>query len=167
MVSEIKKILYATDFSEEAQHAFGFAVTLAHHCKAKIVVLHVIEELSPFALSMIEEAVGETRLMTIKREKETQAAAALKSRLEEFCRETQSRYPDCPFIVESIIVTTGHPVDQIIRHSEEIECDILVMGSRGQGVLADVTMGSTSRRVLRRCKKPVLIVRLPEPDKGK
>ncbi|MBW2040888.1 MAG: hypothetical protein JRI76_02535, partial [Deltaproteobacteria bacterium] len=33
---------------------------------------------------------------------------------------------------------------------------------RRHGVLADVTMGSTSRRVLRRSKKPVLIVRLPE-----
>jgi nucleotide-binding universal stress UspA family protein len=161
MNTEIKKILYATDFSEEAKHAFVFAVTLAHHCNARIVVLHVIEELSPFAMSMIEEAVGETRLMTIKREKETQTAAVLKSKLEDLCSKTQTQNPDCPFIVESINVVTGHPVDQIIRYSEETGCDMLIMGSRGQGVLADVTMGSTSRRVLRRCKKPVLIVRLP------
>ena len=39
---------------------------------------------------------------------------------------------------------------QIIRHSEEMDADIIVMGSRGHGMLADVTMGSTSRRVLRR-----------------
>ncbi|MEW5909503.1 MAG: universal stress protein, partial [Thermodesulfobacteriota bacterium] len=161
MIAEIKKILYATDFSEEAKHAFRLAATLANQCKAGIVVLHVIEELSPFALSMIEEAVGETRLMSIKREKETQTAAVLKSRLEDLCRETQTQNPDCPFVVESINVVTGHPVDQIIRFSEEIGCDMLILGSRGQGVLADVTMGSTSRRVLRRCKKPVLIVRLP------
>jgi nucleotide-binding universal stress UspA family protein len=36
------------------------------------------------------------------------------------------------------------------------------MGSHGQGMLEQVVIGSTSRRVLRRCKKPVLVVRLPE-----
>ncbi|OGP63703.1 MAG: hypothetical protein A2V65_08335 [Deltaproteobacteria bacterium RBG_13_49_15] len=167
MIPEIKKILYATDFSEEASHAFGFAATLAHHCKAKIVILHVIEELSPFAMSMIEEAVGESRLMSIMKDKETQAASAIQSRLEEFCRQTQAQYPDTPFVVEKIIVKTGHAVDQIIRHSEGDKCDLVVMGSRGQGVLADVTMGSTSRRVLRRCSKPVMIVRIPESEQGK
>jgi nucleotide-binding universal stress UspA family protein len=29
-------------------------------------------------------------------------------------------------------------------------------------MLEQVVIGSTSRRVLRRCKKPVLIIRLPE-----
>ena len=37
--------------------------------------------------------------------------------------------------------------------------DLVVMGSRGLGMLANVMMGSTSRRVLRRCRKPVLVVR--------
>jgi hypothetical protein len=40
--------------------------------------------------------------------------------------------------------------------------NLIVMGSHGQGMLEQVVIGSTSRRVLRRCKKPVLIVRLPE-----
>ncbi len=44
----------------------------------------------------------------------------------------------------------------------EIKKILVIMGSRGKGGLADVTMGSTSRRVLRRCKKPVLIVCPPE-----
>jgi nucleotide-binding universal stress UspA family protein len=36
------------------------------------------------------------------------------------------------------------------------------MGAHGHGVLADAVMGSVSRRVVRRCKKPVLVIRLPE-----
>ena len=59
-------------------------------------------------------------------------------------------------------VVTGHPVDKIIQYAEEKDVDIIVIGSRGKGGLADVTMGTTSRRVLRRCSKPVLVVRLPE-----
>ncbi len=38
----------------------------------------------------------------------------------------------------------------------------VITESRGKGGLADVTMGSTSRRVMRRCRKPVLIVCPPE-----
>jgi nucleotide-binding universal stress UspA family protein len=39
-----------------------------------------------------------------------------------------------------------------------------VMGTHGHGTLADVMMGSTARRVLRRSRKPVLVVRLPEEE---
>jgi nucleotide-binding universal stress UspA family protein len=38
------------------------------------------------------------------------------------------------------------------------------MGTHGHGTLADAMMGSTARRVLRRSKKPVLVVRLPEEE---
>ena len=61
-------------------------------------------------------------------------------------------------------MSSGQPVDMIIRHAEKIDADLIVMGSRGQGMLADVTMGSTSRRVLRRCSRPVLVIRLPEDE---
>jgi len=33
--------------------------------------------------------------------------------------------------------------------------------TNGQGILAEAMLGSTSRRVLRRCEKPVMVVRLP------
>ncbi len=45
-----------------------------------------------------------------------------------------------------------------------MDADMIVMGSHGHGMLADVTMGSTSRRVLRRCSRPVLVVRLPKEE---
>jgi len=36
MVPDIKKILYATDLSENARYAFGYAVSMASHHDAKI-----------------------------------------------------------------------------------------------------------------------------------
>jgi nucleotide-binding universal stress UspA family protein len=38
------------------------------------------------------------------------------------------------------------------------------MGTQGHGFLEDVLLGSTARRVIRRSKKPVLVVRLPEEE---
>ena len=162
MIPEIKKILYPTDLSENARYAFGFAVSLANRYDAKITVLHVVEEISSFARSMVEEIMGEKRWTETIKEKETEVLSSLKTRLEEFCTDMLREEPGCPFMVDKTIVVTGHPVDQIVRYTAELDVDLVIMGSRGKGGLADVTMGSTSRRVLRRCKKPVLIVCPPE-----
>jgi len=62
------------------------------------------------------------------------------------------------------IVVRGNPVEEILKYSEEKNCDLIVMGIHGHGTLVDAMMGSTARRVLRRSKKPVLVVRLPEED---
>jgi len=162
MIPEIKKILYATDLSENARHAFGYAVCLANRHDARITVLHVVEDLSSFARSMVKEVIGENRWEQLIREKEDEAIGNLKLRLEQFCAEVSQQQPDCPFVVDATVVVTGHAVDQIVRHTTELDVDLVIMGSRGKGGLADVTMGSTSRRVLRRCRKPVLIVCPPE-----
>ncbi len=50
MLPDIKRILYATDLSENARHAFGYAASLANRYGAKIIVLHVIEDFSPAQL---------------------------------------------------------------------------------------------------------------------
>jgi len=49
-----------------------------------------------------------------------------------------------------------------LQEIENNSYDLVVMGAHGQSALADAVMGSTSRRVVRRCKKPVLVIRLPE-----
>ena len=162
MIPEIKKILYPTDLSENARYAFGFAVSLANHYDAQITVLHVVEEISSFARSMVREVMGENRWEDLIKKKETEIITNLKSRLAQFCNDVGQQQPDCPFVVDNTVVVTGHAVDQIVRYTAELDVDLVIMGSRGKGGLADVTMGSTSRRVLRRCKKPVLIVCPPE-----
>jgi nucleotide-binding universal stress UspA family protein len=161
-IPRIKKILYATDLSQNARYAFGYAVSLANQYKAGITILHVLEELSPTALLMVGDIIGEKRWSALKTEKEDTVLDSIKSRLEAFCDEFSTELPDCPFVIEKTIVESGQPVDQIIQHAEEYNYDLVVMGSRGLGMLANVMMGSTSRRVLRRCRKPVLVVRFPE-----
>jgi len=162
MIPDIKRILYATDLSENARYAFGYAVSIANRHDARITVLHVVEELSSFAQSMVADMMGEKRLADIKTEKEKEVISELKIRLEEFCDNVRHEQPSCPFVVDNTIVTTGHPVDQIVHQAEKLDADLIVIGSHGRGGLADVTMGSTSRRVLRRCAMPVLVVRLQE-----
>jgi nucleotide-binding universal stress UspA family protein len=56
----------------------------------------------------------------------------------------------------------GNPAEEILFQLENEDFDMVVMGSHGYGMLADVMMGGTTRRVLRQCNIPVLVVRLPE-----
>src|SRR5210317_393650 len=55
---QIKKILYATDLSESAVHAFSYAVSLASLYGAGITILHVLAEFpgEEFVTSMIDSA---------------------------------------------------------------------------------------------------------------
>ncbi|MGD8676287.1 MAG: universal stress protein [Desulfobacterales bacterium] len=70
MIPEINKILYATDLSENARFAFGFAASLAKRYNAQITILHVLEELSPITMLLIDDIVGEKRLPSLRSEKE-------------------------------------------------------------------------------------------------
>jgi nucleotide-binding universal stress UspA family protein len=162
MIPEIKKILYATDLSENARYAFGYAACLSHRHGAVLTILHVMEELSPTAKMLIDDFFSESQWKQLRQEKESKIISTLRVKLEEFCEEARQKLHNNKFECDNIVVVTGHPVDQIIRHIDKLNPDIVVMGSRGHGVLADVTLGSVSRRVLRRSKKPVLIVRLPD-----
>jgi len=77
--------------------------------------------------------------------------------------ETASAEVESPAtITDEIIIKKGNPEDNILQQAEERNCDVIVMGSHGHGVIAEAVIGSIARKVLRRSKKPVLVVRLPE-----
>jgi len=53
----------------------------------------------------------------------------------------------------------GNPADEICRKAEEGGYDVIVLGSRGHGVVASVLLGSVSAKVLHHAPCSVLIVR--------
>ena len=53
MIPQIQKILYTTDLSPNSGYLLRFAVSSAKKHGAKLIVLHVIEALSPATKSII------------------------------------------------------------------------------------------------------------------
>ena len=160
MIPVIRKILYTTDLSSNAAYAFAYAASLANRYGAEIIVLHVMEEFlssqEMSVMSIIEEKEPFVKNLNI------QAALELvRGRIEKFCQDRSEELPSCTFIIDQITVKIGNPVEEILNHAEKTGCDMIVMGARGHGLLADIMIGSTSRRVVRRSQKPVLVVRLP------
>jgi len=162
MIPEIKKILYTTDLSENARFAFSYAASLANRYDAGITIFHVLEDISPTSDSLVMNIIGEGKWNELRGHNEKEVLETIKSRLTKFCDDVQAELPSCPFITDNIRVKIGNPVDEILLEVENNSYNMVVMGAHGQGLLADTLMGSVSRRVVRRCKTPVLVVRLPE-----
>ena len=59
----IKTILHPTDFSESSKHAMSYAISFAQEFQAKLVLLHVIEEISSALYFDMLQAPPLTQLM--------------------------------------------------------------------------------------------------------
>lgn len=166
MIPDIKKILYTTDMSENARYAFGYAMSLANRYEAGITTIHVVEDTSSFRNSMVNTILGEARWKELLKSNEGKIVAAIREEIETFCERAKADSPACPFMLDDIVVRLGNPVQEIMDQIDRSGADLIVMGAHGQGTLADKLIGSTSRRVLRRCEKPVLLVRMPAGEEG-
>jgi nucleotide-binding universal stress UspA family protein len=164
MIPDIKKILYATDMSDTSNYAFSYAASLANRYDALITIFHVLKNPMPSSENLVTNVLGEKKWLEILDRNKSEVVEKIRSRLEKFCEETKAELSACPFLMDKVIVKVGNPVEEIIREVDRNDYDMVVMGAHGHGAIADAVMGSVSRRVIRRCKKSVLIVRLPKGE---
>ncbi len=168
----VKKILYATDLSENARPALAYAVSLANLYGAGITIFHALDESQSMEASVMYH-VGAERWAEIKKQNEENARKAIiakkreddpvmKAALKSFYKDVAENFENQTFQLDEVVVKRGDPVDLIIEVSEKIKCDMIVMGTQGQGGLAKMMLGSTAQKVLKRSKIPVLVVRLSE-----
>ena len=156
MIPEIKKILYTTDLSQNSVYAFRYAVNSAKKHDARIIILHVVEEMAPF--------FDKERLKTISEKKINEAIDRIRNRLKIFCDRELKDDPECTDRVESIEVCQGYPPEEILKKADDFNCDLIVMGTHGKGVIRHSFLGSAAQKVLRRVRKPVFIIPLPEGE---
>jgi len=168
----IKKILYATDLSENARYVFGYAVSLAEKYSASITMLHVVHEVPMLADISVTGYIDADRWEQIKKHHLNEARQALigkkkehlavKDVLDQFAENARNAEGTANFSLDDVIVEIGNPVELILEVAENRNCDIIVMGKTGQGLIEGALMGSTAARVVRRSKKPVLVIRNPD-----
>jgi len=53
----------------------------------------------------------------------------------------------------------GEAAHEIVKHAQESGCDLIVMGTHGQGAVANLVMGSVTTKVIALSKVPVLLFR--------
>jgi hypothetical protein len=86
----------------------------------------------------------------------------IKKSLQEFCKRTETQMGGpCVELVSKILVPLGHPVEEILKATDEESWDAIVIGSHGKGFLRQTFLGSVAASVLERTRKPVFIIPLP------
>ena len=160
MMPKIKKILYATDLSpNSASLVFSYAVDMAKRYDADIIMLHVVESVHP--VTYAGASVAAMMKSAIKQDQET-GLEEIKKRIETFCQNTEAEigFP-CRQLVTKILVPIGNPVDEILKAADEEGCDAIVLGTHQKGFLSQAFLGSVTRSILERTRKPVFVVPMP------
>jgi nucleotide-binding universal stress UspA family protein len=157
MIPQIKRILYATDLSKNSAYAFYFAIDVAQRSEARIILLHVVEPLPPI-VRFYGSSDEEKRYY--QREKNADLEV-IKKRLEEICQRLEKEGTSCLMLVSDMLVRVGHPVEEILKIANEEECDTIILGSHGKGLLKQTFLGSVSHGVLHRSRKPVFVIPIP------
>jgi nucleotide-binding universal stress UspA family protein len=159
MLSQIKKILYATDLSKNSAYAFYCAVDMAKKYESTIVILHIIEPMSAKTFGTLTERVQHDQQVT--------SVQVIQNRLQSFCEKVDEKDDlTCVALVTKILVRSGYPAEEILKAADEEECDLIVLGSHGKGFIQKTFLGSVSRSVLDRTRKPVFIIPLPSENKS-
>jgi nucleotide-binding universal stress UspA family protein len=156
MIPTIKKILYATDLSQNSPFAFLYAIASARAHKAQIVGLHVVEPAPRYAVGL---QVG--RISAEEHERE-QAIEETEKRLQALCQRMDAELGgSCLSLISKTLVRIGYPVEEILDTADEEDCDIIILGSHGKGIVRQTFLGGTAQAVLQRSRKPVYIIPLP------
>jgi nucleotide-binding universal stress UspA family protein len=143
---EVKKILWPTDFSGNAEKALPYVTSLTEKYQTEVHVLYVIED-----LAYHHPWYGEFDRSHIDKIHEWEEKTA-KKRLEQIC----SRHLEgCPMYVKHIAI--GDPAEEILKFLNKEKVDMVVMATRGRKGQFD--FGSVTERVLK--NSPVPVVSIP------
>lgn len=161
---EIKKILYTTDLSDNSTYVFRYAMNFAKKHDAKIIILHVLEELPSSAHAMMQHYFDEEQQKKFSEKNIAYTMDRIEKRLKIFCDRELKDDPESMNRIESIKICKGYPASEILKKVDELECDAILMGTHGKGIIRDTYLGSMTKKVLRRVRKPVFIIPLPKAE---
>ena len=151
-MKNIKKILVAVDFSLYSAQVLRFAADLARELRAELTIVNVLNQRDVQAIEMIG-----TTYAAPTTEQFVQAVTAERSGLLDKLLMEEG----AASMGAKKVIRVGVPFKEILQAVEEEEADLLVMGTKGRGNLADALFGSTAEKVFRRCPVALASVRPP------
>lgn len=146
-VLKIKRILVPVDFSEAGKPALLYAKDFARLTGASICLVHVMEHVYSGGQTYFGARMDYVQL----------DAAAMRERISRELGALQvGIFRDLKTNFE---VREGPAFHEIVSVADEVRADIIVMATHGYTGLKHVVMGSTTERVVRHAKCPVVVVR--------
>jgi nucleotide-binding universal stress UspA family protein len=145
---EPRKILVATDFSDEAAVALRQALRVARRTGAELVLLHVSAPLpeEPAHVLRAQPPALQTALAL--------QIADVRKRLDELVESTRGAG-----LTVTKLFTEGHPDTMIPSVAAEIGADLVVVGTHGRTGFRRLLLGSVAERVVRLSETAVMVAR--------
>jgi nucleotide-binding universal stress UspA family protein len=135
------KILVAYDGSEHSERALQKAIEVAQCAQARIQILYAYDKIPPY--------LGEPNLQHWIDRAVDKARSTLEPAVQQL---------NVSGVEFTINILEGPAAEAILRVADAEACDLIVMGSRGLGMVQGLLLGSVSYRVLHHATIPVLLV---------
>ena len=136
------KILVADDGSQHSMDAVEAACSLAEHYNATLLLLHVLEDPGTSRVPPELAALGRMEHIQITERDVMQGIGT------EIVGKARARAHELGVTGAEIQVATGNPGATIVKTATDQHVDLIVMGRRGLGKVADLIIGSVSQRVM-------------------
>ncbi len=146
---DIRRVLFATDFSEGSSHALPYAADIARQYGAKLFLVHVIYDVAKSA----GWYVPHVSIDEIYNDMEKSARAELEKSFVDEMRGLSD--------IEHVVLK-GIPYEEISKFAAEKRIDLVVLGTHGRRGIDRMLFGSTAEQVVRNAPCPVLSVRIPK-----
>ena len=153
----IQHILLATDGSEHALHAACFAGLMSTTNEAEISIITVHND-DAVILSTMGPAIWPATVPYSSMNADEIRAAVEKSTAETIFPETRTACGEGAHIRNELQLW-GQVAEQICEFAEQNECDLIVLGTRGQSTFTKLLLGSVSQQVINHAPCPVTLVR--------
>ncbi len=146
----VRRIVVGIDGSEPAAAALATSVGLARSLGAEIVAVHAIPPpaLSEYRYGMLPVELDPAWRAEVRRQLE-----------EEWCRPLEEA--GVPY---RTVERDGRPATVIREVADEEEADLVVVGRRGRGRVAELLLGSVSHELSHTCQRPLLLIPTPHRD---
>jgi universal stress protein A len=147
----IRQIMAPTDFSEGSKQAIAYAYELAQAIGAKLVLLHVIEELPSYIGFVLPGG----------------AAMILEDLGRQACLDLAEVLPEAKAAEVEVTrrVVEGSPPHKILEVAAAEKIDLIVIATHGCTGFSHLFMGSVAEKVVRAAPCPVITIR-PVPAKA-
>ncbi len=153
----MRRVLAAVDQSPWAYTVFRRAVELTKLLNSELTVLSVVNS-NPMMKTSLKDEVG--KLTDFHRELVFKNFPAEAVKMES--NPGQGTMYRCGPAGELRIqsrIENGDPVDRICRCADEINADLVIVGSRGLGNVGTLVLGSVSEKVVRKSTRTVMVVK--------
>lgn len=167
MEVKMKNILVARDLGKDSARVIRYALELGVKFHAQIHVLHVMPTVDASVMNMVALAMGADKLEKYNKDNEAELAAQTSRQLHKIIEEERELMEEDVAHPVKVEVHHGEPVPMILTIADQLDADMIVIGSHSKGALEYAFLGSVAEKILRKSHRPVLIVPPTTPKNKK